>query len=115
MTRKRAYGLIGLAVLVAVGVTGVRVSYAKKATREQAMIYELKQLRSAVQIYTMASKIRPPDLKTALDAKFGFGPGVQWTMKRNNDQQPVDPFGNAYAYDTSTGWVASTSPGYEKW
>lgn len=115
MTRKKAYSLVGLAVVLALGITWVKISQARKAEQEQALLFELKQLRAAVEIYATASKVKPQDLPTALDAKFGFGQGVKWTVKRDDKGLPLDPFGNPYTYNTDNGWVASATPGYEKW
>lgn len=114
MTRKKWYMVIGLAVVIAVGMTAVSIQSARKSEKEQQLIFQLKQLRSAVQIYAKIRGNKPPDLSTAMEAKYKFGQPIQWKMERDAKGNPIDPFGNRYRYGP-TGWVQSSTPGYETW
>ena len=114
MKRKTWYMLISAVVVIAIGITGVSIHMAKQAQNEQTMISELAQLRTAVQMYKSVFHSNPADLSAALTAKYPFAP-PQWSMQRNAQGQPMDPFESPYAYDAKSGWIKSTTSGYESW
>lgn len=114
MSRTFWYGLIALAVVVALGATGFWIHMAKKSQREQALLSELVQLRSAIAIYKSSFQENPPTLEEALGAKYAFQIPA-WTVKQDPALGAVDPFGNRYQYSAKTGWVHSDTSGYEKW
>jgi hypothetical protein len=114
MNRKIWYTIIGCVALVAVGITAINIHSSKQAEKEQTLISELRQLRSAVTLYTVSFKENPPSLAAALDAKYPFTTPA-WTVKRDAAGNLVDPFGGVYSYDKTSGWVSATTSGYEKW
>jgi hypothetical protein len=98
------------------GIAGFNIRAAQKAEKEQAMIFQLKQLREAVQIYTKAQKIMPPELKAALVVTVdGKAVPIQWSFQKTAAGDPVDPFGTPYQFERKTGWVKSGTQGYESW
>lgn len=116
LTKTHWYGIIAGAMVLAMGFAGVNIYNARKAEKEQAMIYQLKQLRTAVQIFEMTQKAKPGDLPAAMVISVeGKGVPVQWTMAKDSKGVPLDPFGKPYQYNKSTGWVSSATQGYESW
>lgn len=115
MNRKRWYSLIGLAVAVALSITGVSIQISKKSEKEKTLIYQLQELRQAVQIYVQVHRQKPPSLAVALDARYSFGHPFQWKFARDALGMPIDPFGNPFQYDTNTGWIRSITKEYESW
>lgn len=114
MTRKKWYMVIVTAIVLAFAITGLSIHFSRKSEKEQAMIFELRQLRSAVEIYVKIHREKPPDLPTALDAEYPFQT-PKWSMGRNAAGMPLGPFGNLYRYNSQSGWVSSTTKGYEQW
>ena len=115
MTRKKWYAVIGITILMALGFTAVSIHVARKHEKEQALIFQLKQLRMMTEIYMKIYRVKSPDLLTAMEKKYRFGQPVEWKMKRDATGNPLDPFGNPYHYDKDSGWVYSITKGYEKW
>lgn len=116
LNKKNWYSIIAVAVVVALGLAGFNIHRAQKAEDEQAMIFQLKQLREAVQIFVKTQKTLPPELKSVLVVSVGGkAVPIQWSFQKDASGNPVDPFGMAYQYDKKTGRVLSSSQGYESW
>jgi len=115
MNRKRWYPLISLAVVMAFVITGISIQIARKSEKEKTLIYQLQELRQVVRIYVQVHHQIPPSLPVALDAQYSFGHPFQWKFARDALGMPLDPFGNSFQYDTSTGWARSKTLGYEEW
>lgn len=116
LTKTHWYGIIAGALVLAMGFAGVNIYNARKAEKEKAMIFQLKQLRTAVQIFEMTQKAKPGELTAAMVVSVGGkGVPIQWTMTKDSKGAPLDPFGKPYQYDKKTGWVSSGSKGYESW
>lgn len=116
ISRKQWYIVIIVAVAAALGIAGYNIQTAKKAANEQAMIYQLKQLRTAVQIYEKMQKSLPSELKTVMTVTVnGKAVPIQWTLQKDTAGNLVDPFGGLYQYDKKSGWVKSGTQGYESW
>lgn len=115
-SKKTWYGIILAAVVAAFLVTGYHVRVAQKAEKERAMIYQLSQLREAVQLYLTTHKAMPTELKSALAiARDGKAVAIQWGFQKDAAGNPVDPFGVPYAFNGKNGWVSSRTQGYESW
>jgi hypothetical protein len=114
LTKKHWYGILAAGVALALGLAGWNIAQARKAEKEQAMIFQLKQLRAAAQIYAKLQKTNAPDLISIVTVKSP-GPPIQLRIDRDAKGQPIDPFGNAYQYDKAKGWVQSGTTGYESW
>ena len=56
MTRRKWYAVVVLAIVASFGITLLAAQSAKKAENERAMLFELKQLRTAVQLYFSNNK-----------------------------------------------------------
>lgn len=100
-----------------------------KPVREQALLIELSNLRTAVTYFTMLNG-RLPESLTELASKDAIikkraiegseyriivvGKFVQ-AMTMDEAGNPTDPFGNVFLYDRATGRVYSSTNGYERW
>lgn len=110
------YGIILATIVAAVLMTGYHVRVAQKAEKEQAMIYQLSQLREAVQLYLVSHKALPTELKSALVVtRDGKAVPIEWSFQKDAAGNPVDPFGAPYAFNSKKGWVSSKTQGYEAW
>ncbi len=100
-----------------------------KPVREQALVIELANLRTAVIYFTMLNGRLPDSLnelatkdaiikKRAIEgAEFRIivvGRFIQ-AMTMDEAGNPTDPFGNVFLYDRATGRVYSSTKGYERW
>lgn len=116
--------LIGAAVVLAID----RFTSSSKGIRETALTIELSSLRNAVVNYTMLKKKLPGSLVEITSDNIEIpAEGLQGERKiiisgrfvetalRDDEGNPLDPFGNRYGYDPGTGRVWSTTPGYQKW
>lgn len=116
LTKTHWYGILIGVIILAAGLAGVNIYKAGKAEKERAMIYQLNQLRSAVQIFEMSQKSKPADLSAAMAISVGGkAVPIEWNMSKDSKGTPLDPFGRPYQYDKKSGWVSSTSQGYENW
>lgn len=99
------------------------------SVRETALTVELSNLRSAIHYY-VALKGRLPEslpglIKTGASAGRKEISGQDYrvliigayveSMTLDKEGFPLDPFGNRYAYDPSTGMLRSGTEGYGKW
>lgn len=100
-----------------------------KPVREQALVMELSNLRTAVIYFAMLNGRLPESLnelatKDAIIKKRAIegaeyriivvGRFVQ-AMTMDEAGNPTDPFGNVFLYDRATGRVYSSTKGYERW
>ncbi len=116
LTKQHWYGIILAAIVVALGFAAFNIQAARKAEKEQAMIYQLKQLREAVELYEKVQKAKPAELKAAMVVTInGKVVPIQWTFQKDASGNPLDPFGVPYQFDKKSGWVKSGSKGYESW
>lgn len=116
LSKNNWYGIIVAAIVVAFGIAGYQIRTAQKAENERAMIFQLSQLREAVQIYAKNQKTMPPDLKSVMVVTMGGKVvPIQWPFQKDAAGSPMDPFGAPYQLDKKTGWVKSGTPGYESW
>lgn len=98
--------VVGLAVAVSVGI------FARRTTlhSERLLISELALLRSRVCLYRARQGHVPPSLDRVLAER----PDAAGSLFGGSGR-PEDPFGNAYRYDASNGWVRSATEGYGYW
>ena len=89
-----------------------------KVQNEQALIYQLKTLRAAVQVHLKMYNEKPRNLSSLIQ-KLKDGSNtvkLDWkSFKMTNKGQLFDPFNNPYEYDRETGWIRSSTRGYHEW
>lgn len=115
MERKKVYKVVAVAVLLVLALTGVAIHFARKSEKERALIYQLQQLRVAVQIFIKVNHQKPPTLSSVIDAQYNFGHPWRWRFERDSAGTPLDPFGNPFKYDPDSGWISPQTPDYENW
>ena len=107
--------LMSLIILVAIAFSVTTLYLNHKAAQEEALIFQLKQLRTGVQISLRLDGKLPPSLEEMIDTPFRVGTKIDWKIARSGSGKLMDPFGNPYNYDSGLGWVSSTTRGYENW
>lgn len=110
-----------MAVVAASIFTAISVySSESKFFKDRILMYELESMRSAVITYKLLNKSNPSDLQQLVHMKYSFSLNEkdrQYLGNVHTDKEgfPIDPFGNRYVYDRTSGWVTSTTEGYKDW
>lgn len=118
--RRSAFEIMVVTVLVALCVIVGASLYAGRARvlKGRLLMSELNMLRSSSITYKLVNRKNSGSLDQLASEVYEIG-GVQRPyverLPRAEDGAVVDPFGHPYAYDSATGWVSSTSPGFERW
>lgn len=108
-------------VLVAALVIAFGIYTKRDATKKgQILLSELSNIRSAVTMYKTLNRANPPSLEALTKLNYSFEPGQPGRpyldkVITGKSGKIVDPFGNPYKYDNSSGWATSSSKGYDKW
>lgn len=118
---RSAYDVLLVTIVAAVSVAIAVGIFARRASivSGRAMIDELFVMRSGVLLYRSVNGACPPVLGVLDTEPYPDvgGKGVQYAQRLHRDEKGhvIDPFGNPYSYDSATGWVKSTTKGYERW
>lgn len=114
-------------VIVILGLVSALAAINMRAERhlmhQKALFFELQILRNSINLYKVVNSKNPSSLLALVtevyELKNGSGASI---THRYLDGSPVDPdgsvrdpFGQAYQYDEKTGWLRSSSQGYEFW
>ncbi len=117
--RTKTEVIVILAVIViAAVVLSVRFNMTGRAEKENALMNELRSLRSSVQLYLTLQKSYPPDLKSLATQKYTIGEKQEPYLrgiKTDKENYPVDAFGKMFKYDPKTGWVKAGEEKYSNW
>lgn len=111
--------LVAIALLT-IAIMAVSIYYERQLSNQKAMFYQLQAIRTSVNLFKAINKDSVKDLATLAQEEYVF-PNEEMPRRyltgANIDSKGriLDPFGNAYFYDVMTGWVRSTTPGYEFW
>ncbi len=111
-------------VVVLVVVVGFLVAsnlyYQDRAGKQKMLFYQLQILRNSINLYKFINVSNPANLEVLAAGIYKF-PGEELSRKYienapiGKDGKVVDPFGKTYYYDVRTGWIRSSSSGYEFW
>ncbi|PIU57707.1 MAG: hypothetical protein COS89_03830 [Deltaproteobacteria bacterium CG07_land_8_20_14_0_80_38_7] len=111
--------VVVILVVLCVGLTIGLYSSRTKVENDKVLMNELTAMRTAVSLYMTLNKAVPPNLNTLMTATYDAGDGVKRSyldkLQLNVEGGLVDPFGNAYGYDATRGYVYSTTKGYSNW
>jgi hypothetical protein len=119
---KKTYEKLALLViaLVTLGTMLSSLYYERQLSNQKAMFYQLQALRVSINLYKAINGGGPRELSLLFMEEFKFPD--EDTPRRymtgaflNSGGQVLDPFGNPYKYDGTTGWLCSTTRGYEYW
>ncbi|MBI4746442.1 MAG: type II secretion system protein [Deltaproteobacteria bacterium] len=110
--------LLGILLVIAISnfLTSVRL------TREAAMRIELSNIRTSIILYITLNRRYPESLSVMVREGYtlptGSGP-IKYKyiegMAVDKDGNLLDTFGAPFSYESKTGWVKSSSKGYESW
>jgi len=106
--------VVGLTVVLAAGLYSGR----KKEQKSNLLVQELGMLRSGVTLYRTVHHENATSLEELAAKEYEVGDAKRPYIEQlpmSKDGRIVDPFGNPYAYDPKTGWVSSTTEGFERW
>lgn len=98
----------------------VSLRFERNINNQKLLFYQLQAIRTSVNLFKAITRSNPADLVELATSEYRF-PGEEQKMRylstisANNDGFIVDPFDNPYVYDRETGWVKSSTRGYELW
>lgn len=117
---KFEYVVIVAIVLVVAMLVGANIYFQRQESRQKALYYELQMIRSGINLFKVVENRNPKNLAELARDVYQF-PGDKETRKYltnvpfNDKGELVDPFGNGFIYDYKTGWIRSSTSGYEMW
>ncbi len=119
--RKWFEKILVLVIVLVVGfLVGSNVYYQQKSGKQRTMFYQLQILRNSVNLFKVIKQRSPNDLRELASSVYKF-PGEDLTRRfienapLNEKGEVVDPFGGKYYFDNVTGWIRSSTTGYEFW
>jgi competence protein ComGC len=119
--RKWFEHILVVALVVVVGfLVASNLYYQDKAGKQKMLFYQLQILRSSINLYKFIKGQNPPSLEVLAAGIYKF-PGEELARRYienapiDKDGKVVDPFGKMYYYNGQTGWIRSSSSGYEFW
>jgi type II secretory pathway pseudopilin PulG len=94
-----------------------------KEAQESALKTSLTNIRMAVHVYKMVNDRYPDSLLQLVNKQYllevredtFFTQEYLRSLAVDGEGNPLDPFNNRYRYDSVSGYVASTTEGYENW
>lgn len=122
MTSKKRSTFEVVLVTVIVGLTlalGIALFAGRsKVQKGRLLIQELSTLRSGISLYNAVNNKMPGSLNELVDSTYTVNaterPYVEFQHK-NSEGKLIDPFGSSFNYEPKTGWVSSSTEGYEAW
>ena len=120
--KRPVWEIIVLAVILVLTITLVGSTYSsqQKFEKQKNLHHQLQLLRTAVLLYKSVNKTNPIEIAQITEGTFTLPEEtltrhyVEHAPKLSNGKL-TDPFGNPYAYDPETGWIKSSTPGYDFW
>lgn len=107
-------------IVIAAALVGATYAFQKNSAKQHALHYQLQLLRTAELLYASVNREMPENLEQIAKGTFRL-PGDDNT-RRYLEHPPMiaggkltDPFGNPFTYDPKTGWIKSSTKGYEFW
>lgn len=110
--------LVGILLVIAISnfLTSVRL------VREVALRSELGNIRTAVILYITLNRRYPESLRDMIREGYTLPTGsglIKYKyiegMAVDKDGNLLDTFGAPFTYESRTGWVKSSTKGYESW
>lgn len=110
--------LVGILLVFAVSnfLSSVRL------TRETALRIELSNIRTAITLYITLNRRYPANLRDMVREGYTLPTGsglIKYKyiegMAVDKDGNLLDTFGAPFSYESKTGWVKSSTKGYESW
>lgn len=94
--------------------------FERQMNNQKLLYYQLQAIRTSVNLFKAITKKNPKTLLELATAEYHFPEEEQRHKYLENapldgEGGLADPFGKPYMYDPRSGWVRSSSPGYELW
>ena len=112
--------ILVLVAVLTVAIMGVSIYFERQMSNQKALFYQLQSLRTSVNLYKAIQGSNPKYLKVLVFDEFKFSD--EEISRRyfqgaimNDEGELIDPFDNPYNYNYQTGWVRSSTKGYEFW
>ena len=106
--------VVVLVMAVSIGIFARRT----RADNARTLISELSTMRSGILLYKLLNRENPSSLGALISERYAVASGelpYLDNVYRDADGEIIDPFGNGYIYETQSGWVRSSTKGYEQW
>jgi len=112
--------IIFVVLLIVIGaLSGRAYMVEQKLIKQRQLSNELNLMRNAIHLYQMLKKKNPENILSLAFETYQMGPGKPRrflpTLKIDDNQHPIDPFGNPYDYNPKKAWVKSTTHSFENW
>ena len=94
--------------------------YQSRSGKQRTLFYQLEILRSSINLYKFINGRNPGNLEALAAVVYKF-PNEEQTRRYienapiDREGKVIDPFQNPYFYDVKTGWIRSSTSGYEFW
>ena len=101
-----------------IGAVFLKVQFSEQRYQEEALIAELKAIRTAISLHLILERRPPNRLTDLVEKKMALGPAPRpflTHLSPNGEGKFIDPFGNPFQYNSQSGWVNSTTEGYKDW
>lgn len=120
-SRRSLYEVIIVVIVVALTVVLTIGLYVErtKVHKGRMLTTELSSLRTSVTLYTVVNRKPPHSIAALLDETYEARDGSRRVFAeyahRDGSGSIIDPFGMPYAYDPESGWISSSTAGYQTW
>lgn len=109
-----------LVVMLVAFLVGANIYYQRQESRQRALYYQLQIIRSGINLFKVVNKRNPNNLVELAKNVYNFPGDMETRRYLSNvpfDKQGnlIDSFGNNFFYDPKSGWIRSSTGGYEMW
>ncbi len=110
--------IVVLVIIAAIVILGIKNHLAAKSAKEEALISQLRAVRTAVALYLEVNRTLPPNLKVLADNEYSLGDKTNSYLtgvKVDEEGYPVDAFGNRFNYSPKNGKIFPKEDEYSDW
>lgn len=114
------YFVVVIIIAVVAMLVGANIYYQRQAAKQKSLYYELQVIRSGINLFKVVEKRSPKNLTELARGTYKFDSDKDtkkflYNVPFDKSGNLVDPFGNVFMYDYNTGWIRSSTKGYEMW
>ncbi|MFH1874367.1 MAG: hypothetical protein ABH859_04185 [Pseudomonadota bacterium] len=110
--------IVVLVIIAAIVVLGIKNHLAAKSAKEEALISQLRAVRTATALYLEINRVLPPTLKDLADKDYTLGNRTNSYLsgiKVDAEGYPVDAFGKRFNYNPKNGKIWPEQEEYSDW
>ncbi len=109
-----------IVAVLTVGVMLASINFERRITNQKLLFYQLQALRTSINLFKAMERRNPESIAELARAHYRFPEERQQhryidLTEIDEEGRFLDPFGHPYRYDAMSGWVRSSTPGYEYW